>query len=90
MQTIESLQAETAALNEANDRLQEIMEAMRERNAETELELHHLMFQVWFEKSYKLVPVQDENGYYQPFWDQKRFEAFRGALLMMKDLEHND
>lgn len=90
MQTIESLQAETAALNEVNERLLTIMEGMRERNAETELELHHLMFQVWFEKTFKLEPVRDENGYYQPFWDQKRFEAFRGAMLMMKDLKIDD
>ena len=82
MQTIESLQAETAALNEASERLQPILEDLRARNAEYELEVKHLMFQMWFLKEFKEEPRRDVKGLYQPFWNQSRFVAFCAALDM--------
>lgn len=86
MQTTELIQAETAALNEVNDRLQVLLKDARIRHQETEIELHHLMFSIWYLENFKQEPVRDGQGIYQPFWDQLRFEAFSGSLEMMKSL----
>lgn len=86
MKTNESLQVEIASLEEANERIQIIMEGLRARNAENELELRHLMFQVWFLRKFKEEPHRDAQGLYQPFWNQNRFVAFCGALDMNKEL----